>query len=465
MRRTVATVLRSSCLVLLGGLIPGGCVYPTPPLPWDLWEETLPDHREIPVEEKMERLEEHLFSRHVSPEGLLIYRRQDAPFDPDDPASYGNLADVAIWTGTLLGGVAFQYAETHDPVVRERLAKVVGGVSLLQAVTGKPGLLARSVAPTREPFEGEQERHRARQGAPPLERYRFRGDVSKDQYFGILFGYAVLFTAISPEAPGIAEIRSRAALDVARIADHIWENDLNIVGLDGEVTTFGELSGYMFGFPIGPNASLCLLSQKLAHRATGNPEYERRYRQLVELEYPEATWLNKFQIFGRTNHSNDVMATLALYSLFFLETDDRLRDIYRESHHRLWKIVIHESNLLFHGVRLAMGELEVPAEVERDVRESLKLFPVDFRMLEVDLTDHPAVDRGLFNERKGKARNRTAIPLHLRKTTSFTWKSSPFAITGNVGETGTRSVSGVDFYLVYWLYRHHDLLPSPIAAE
>ncbi len=458
MKLNLLIYLKLILIPLVGAL---GCVYPSPPIEWEKWKHTFPEHSSIPIETKIQKIEEHLVSRHLSPEGLLIYRRYDEPFDAENPRSYGNLADVPIWSGALLAAVSFKYAQTHAPEDLKLVHRVLDGLALLDDVTGKPGLLARSCAPTQEPFEHEQARHEARAGAPPYEKYRYRGDVSKDQYFGVLFGYSVLITAIDPEWKEFQELKQRAAPYVKSIADHIWSNDLCITDIDGEVTTFGELSGYMFGIPIGPNASLSLLSQKVAYAYTGEEEYQDRYLTLVKEKYPEATWLNKFQIFGRTNHSNDVMATMGLYSLKHLEDDDRLIAIYQKSYRRLWKLVLHEGNLFFNGAYHAICSEPFPEAVRDDLKYSLELFPDDLKMVEVDWREHPKITPGLFNERKGKLRNTHALPLHMRKISSFIWKSSPFAVLGNEGEKGGRTVSGVDFLLAYWLFRHHGLIPSP----
>ena len=444
-----------SFVLLLSTL--SSCVYPTGPIEWERWKTTFPEHSARPVEQKVAAIEAHLLERHLSPEGVLIYRREDRPFDAEDASSYTNLADTAMWTGCLVGAWAYKYGVTGDSADRDRLLRALGGMRLLQDVTGVPGLLSRSLAPAERVFETERPDQEWRPAAPPHTAYRYRGNVSKDQYFGAVFGYAAVTLALKLDASqGDREIHESVAGPMAAIADHIWSNGLAIVDVDGEQTRFGGLQGYIFGFPIGPNASLCLATQLLAWRLTGEDRFRSSYAELVDRGYPGATGTNKFQFLGVTNHNNDVMALMGLYVLAMLEDDPDLRRRYQESLRHEWRLVRHEGNLFYHNVYHAASGRELPPDARRDVELTARLFPTDLRLRRVDLRDHPLVVRSCFSGRKGVPRNRTALPLHLRKKSSFIWKSNPYALVGNTGG-GELIVSGVDYLLAYWMAAFHRL--------
>ncbi len=451
---------------LLASLALPACVYPTAPIDWDRWRASFPDHAAVPVEEKVARIEAHLIDRHLAPTGVLVYRRPDVPFDAGTPEGYTNLADEPIWTGCLVAAWAFKYSVTGDPADRELLLRALRGLEFLRRVTGKPGLLARGVAPAGITIEPRERPHQEwRPGAPGFEGWRYRGDVSKDQYFGALFGYTAttVMLDLRPDASDVETYRLVRDATTS-IADHIWENGLRIVDIDGETTRFGDLDGWYGPIPIGPNAEISLAWQLLAWRLTGEEQYRERYDELVDQDYPCATDFNKFQFLGRTNHNNDVMAAMGLYSLCVLETDPELLSTYRASLEDHWSVLRNEANLLYHAAYVAGCGKELPPGAAQDVSETLRLFPVDLRLRPVDITDHPAVERAFLDGRKGAPRNRTALPLHVRPISSFVWKSSPYALVGNGREGMT--ASGVDFLLGYWMSRRYGLVnESPEAGS
>ncbi|MBI4583366.1 MAG: hypothetical protein HY717_05015 [Planctomycetes bacterium] len=449
-----------AALLLLASLS-SSCIYPTGPIPWDRWRPTYPEHVKIPLAEKIGRIESHLRSRHLSPEGVLVYHRPDREFSPGEAGGYQNLADEAMWTGCLLAAFAFKYSITRTPADREAVLLVLKGLRLLHRVTGRSGLLARAIFPAALELPGEKPSQKWRSGAVPHSNYRYRGDVSKDQYFGVLFGYAVAATVLGIDAgSGDAELRELMAPEVAAIADHIWDNDLRIVDADGETTTFGNLRGFIAGVPIGPNADLCLGWQLLAARLNGAERFGRHYRSLLGRGYHEATACNKFQFLGLTNHNNDNMAMLGLYSLIALESDAGVKAVYQKSLRRLWGWVRHEGNLFFNLVDAARAGEAPPEQLRRDMAETFLLFPVDLRVRAVDLKGHPLVQPSCFRGRKGALRNQTALPLHLRSLSSFIWKSSPYALEADLDAKGDETYSGMDYLLVYWLARYHGLLPE-----
>jgi hypothetical protein len=439
---------RPALLVLTLSL--SGCITHPAPIPWERWRHTYPEVYYLPLAEKAQEIERNLLARHLSPEGLLVYSRPPTTFDASRPQSYGSLSDQAMWTGALLGAYAFKYRLSGDPADRELLLRILGGLELLEAVTGKPGLFARAVFPRSlgGELDADERRHPA---APPHDAYSYRGDVSKDQYFGVLFGYAAATVELGIGArSGDPELRRAMAGPVARIADHIWENGMRIVDVDGRMTTHGDLRGYILGVPIGPNAALSLGFQLLAARLTGEARFHERYRILVRRRYPEATRLVKFELFGKTNHNNDNMGLMGLYTLANLEADEATRRIYERSLKTLWSHIQNEGNAFFHLIYASRFLL--PEAAQFDVRENLRLFPTDLRQFPVDLRDRPEIELAVFENRFGLPKNRTALPLHLRCPGHFIWTLCPYQVVTPAGP-GTRSVSGADFLLAYWMAR------------
>ena len=422
------------------------------PIPWARWRPTYPDAYAEPLAEKAARIEHHLVARHFSPEGLLVYRRADAPFDAARADSYGRLSDQAMWTGALLAAWACKQAVTGAAVDRAQLVRALHGLRLLHDVTGTPGLLARAAYPAAlggQP-DADEERHPA---AAPHQGWHYRGDVSRDQYIGVLFGCATAAAALGIDAArGDAEIRDLLRTLVVPIADRIWEHGLRLVDVDGQTTRHGDLRGFVWGLPIGPNAALCLGVQRLAHRLSDAPRFGERYDELVRRRYPRALPWTNFELVGMTNHNNDNMAMLGLYTLVHLESGERLLRRYERSLATLWGFTRHEGNALFHLVYASRFAL--PPAARFDLCENLRLFPEDPRHLPVDLRGRPEVEPAWFRNRLGVAQNRTALPLHCRSRSNFVWTACPFQLVSEFVPPGL-CASGVDFLLAYWMMRRH----------
>src|SRR6266436_546982 len=83
------------------------------------------------MEEKARILERNLIDKHLA-DGLYVSMVPAGPAVPhtvDDP---GNVIHAGVWTGRYLAGVAYQYAATKDPKVREHGRDLLIGLRRLQ---------------------------------------------------------------------------------------------------------------------------------------------------------------------------------------------------------------------------------------------------------------------------------------------------------------------------------------------
>jgi hypothetical protein len=472
-------------------LIPGGCTSPGIVHPEKVPVQPIPARKLL---RKAEYFEKRILENHLSPEGLLIYKKaahapQKAPVPPRGQPAYGNLADGTIWTGCWVAAESLRYATTRDPSALAAAKRSLGALRLLHEITGKRGLLARhfSKDPGMDPasvYSGEW--HRARR---TYRDYIWRGDVSKDQYTGFLFGCGLAYLHLDDEA------RSTVRDLVRSVADHLLEHDLTIVDADGGRTRHGNLRGRICGVPIGVNALIDLAAFKLAAVSTRSKTYRRAYRRLLREGYPDITYWSKFQIFGKTNHNNDNMAFLMLYLLFRMERDPEVLDRLRKGMERTWCYIKDEQNALFNFIYLSAATPPVlcppgapccairppsaypshaarrisrrPSSCRKDLQaledgiRSLALFPERKRCFAVDLRNRPGMERAFFTSRKGIPKAKQALPMNLRTVSSFMWKSCPYALYGKLGARGETEYSGEDYLLAYWMGRYHGFIPPP----
>jgi len=230
------------------------------------WQDTNPP--KLSLKERAQAYQERLEDWHQMDDGLIRYRRW-AEGHAELPG-YGNLADGCFFLGIYLASQALRLAATGDPEAREQVLVSLHAMKLYAEVSGEPGLLARYFSPVKP----DDDRWRKSQTHPE---YFWRSDVSRDQYAGYIHGLGVTLAVVS--AP---EIRSQIAPLASAIADHLIENDLQIIDWDKKRTTYGDLRGRISGvIPNGVNALICLAIFKVAAESTGEQKYIDFYGKLV----------------------------------------------------------------------------------------------------------------------------------------------------------------------------------------
>jgi hypothetical protein len=134
------------------------------------------------------------------------------------PATMHGIGDSAIWTGTYLAAEALRLKATGAAAARARVKSLVATLHLWFNVSGAPGMLARFAAPAGAPQPvvlndlkcGSAWRVHCNvsyQGAA----YDYIGHISRDQYQGVLLGYALAYEALGPaDEPTRALIREDA---------------------------------------------------------------------------------------------------------------------------------------------------------------------------------------------------------------------------------------------------------------
>jgi len=438
-----------SALLLESGLLALSACRPAISLPFFRDDPSrLPPPRPIPSNkgvllEKALEHERQMGERHLSLEGLVIYRvREEGP-----PTL--SLADAAIWTGCYVAAEAFRWKVTGDPEARQRLMASLNALHLLHQVTGKSGLFARALR--RATGRTRQERGRWRQGKKPYQEYRWMGDVSVDQVDGVFFGYAIAFDLL--EEP---TVRAEIASTVAAVAEHLLDHRMKIIDVDGEETKHGDLGDGFFSEDL--NALIALMIMKVAHHATGNPRYAGVYHRLIRRKgyHLRAAARDKWwEYLLGTNHSDNNLAFLAFYPLLRLEQDPALRRTYRKGLRRAWQVVRVEANPFFTFIYQALTKGAEDEEIARAV-ETLYHFPGEKRNVRVDRSHRREICRSFWRDRHGRLQSCLPLPIQDRPADSFEWKENPYRLKG--GGDGLTLFAGVDYLLPYWMGRYYRFL-------
>jgi hypothetical protein len=389
-----------------------------------------------------------LVDRHLAPEGIVLYRVNLATLESDLAAgTYPDLADTPTFTGIWAATACTRAAvETTANGRREALAdagRALLGLDLLTRVTGTPGLLARGVR--RGPVLPDEARKTWLPGAEPLGEYRFRGDVSRDQYAnGLLFAVAAC-RDFYPERV------HRLAIDFATL---LLDSDFRLRDPDGRRTRFGDLSP---SADFGLNAISQLTSYAalaLAASLDPDPRFSRARDELRDRHRSLArSRTTNLRVLGITNHSNDMMAWhlySALVPLARRTRDPGLRDL-RHGLHRTWLRVRGDGNAYFAALFCRIEPESCDRASLREARDQLARFPLEKRRV-ASAPELLALPRSLLPGRKFASTARDRVPIELRVPTSFEWKSSPYRLERGPAQPEIE-YTGLDYLAAYWTLR------------
>ena len=403
---------------------------------------------DVALKEKADRFRDALADRHVSPEGMVLYRVDLATLEEDlDRGRYPDLADTPTFTGLWAATACVRVDVETDPARRRRAEadadRAMKGLVFLMDVTGTRGLLARGARRNGPWNEGTGKKWLP--GGPGYEDYAFRGDVSVDQYANGLL-------------PAAWECRhddrKRSRRLVIDFATHLLENDLRIIDADGVRTKYGNL-GPSSGYGFNSIAQLTAYAT-FALAARFDPDdarwSERRDQLRDRLRMVARSSTTNVRILGVTNHSNDLMAWNLYRVLIPLarETNDPALPDLRYGMHRAWLRVREDENPYFTAVFCSVEPSSCDRKALANARDTLARFPLEKRKLTPDsaLEDLP---RRWIPDRKGRRQARSVVPIEIRPPSSLEWKSSPYRVTGTTNET--IEYTGVDFLAAYWLLR------------
>jgi hypothetical protein len=398
-----------------------------------------------PLAAKAARFRDALVERHLTREGVLLYEVSLRSVARDlEQGTYPMLADMPTHTGILAAALCLQAELGATPEqARADAERALGGLQLLMDVTGVPGLLARSV---RRDAGQDVSGLRGRwfTGGPGFENYRWRGDVSVDQYANGLLPAAAACARLFPK---------QSARLVRHFAQHLEQHDMRLVDPDGRTTRYGNLSrfsglGFNSIFQLAGYAAYALTAE-----LDGDPVAAARRDELRDRQRVVARGrVTNLKVFGITNPSNEMMAFhlyRVLIPLARRSSDPALADL-RHGLARAWLRVRSDRNPYFTALFCALEPVDCDAAALADARRILEAFPLEKRRVAppAALQELP---RSWLPGRKLRRMARSWVPIELRPSSSFEWKSSPYRLDYTVDPDSEHT--GVDFMAAYWTLR------------
>ena len=447
---------------------------------------------------------------HLMPSGGVM----SAIFTADDyaqVASYGGERDPAIWTGAYLAAEALRYMTTGAPDAREQMTATLEVLHRWWNLPGDPGYLARFAAPADSPPEvlatlpaNDAEVHRDRLYEGAL--WHWRGDVSRDQYQGVMLGYSLAYQASND--PRLREMIRTDVVEFAEQLMRVEERNVAVIVngtrsvvklelenviystsdmVDGRPTLEIDLGsqeveghGLLVFWPnpseflrqlpglwwlpdieLPSQAVQLAAAFRVALQVTeGVAGYEQR-RQAIAAYYDRrfGDWLDIASNWENTNDCGDSyhglnIAFLPLFNWARLETNPVRRRLIQEDvlETRLWPAVEAHKNVLFafiYASQAAFGA-DVAPVIARHVEQLRGFPPAPNQAVSVDL-------RGLYPEDQNcPGLSAVAVDVAERARATFTWERQPWKLQDP--GVSNRLYGGVDYLLAYWMGRYFGFL-------
>ncbi|MEK7691448.1 MAG: hypothetical protein AAB425_10560, partial [Bdellovibrionota bacterium] len=188
---------------------------------------------------------------------------------------YGGDGDGAIWTGTYLAMLAYKWTATgrSDAEVETQMLDALSTVETLFAVSGQKGLLARSFAPPGSNISLDDGNgiHVNADDAVAYPGYRWTGNISRDQYSGIIWGLYTIERLVGDHLPGVRDRVTKLIVDFVTV---LIDNGYKMPREEGK----GSLSFK----PILPGQAIYVLAYvRYALQLTGDSYFADAYSRLV----------------------------------------------------------------------------------------------------------------------------------------------------------------------------------------
>jgi hypothetical protein len=353
-----------------------------------------------------------------------------------------------LWTAIYVTAECFRFAVTHSPEALRNARSSLAALLRLESITAIPGFPARALIQRGDYRAPEGEWHWTSDGE-----WEWKGDTSSDELVGHFLAYAVAYDLL-PDESDRAAIRQAAG----RIAGHLLDHGLELVGFGGRVTRWGKYSPAYFQTAEGKEDealnSLELLSHlRVAYHTTGEPRFLNAYHELIQKRgYLENVMRGYCEASHEVNYSDEELAFLSFYPLLKYEDEPALRSRFQAALAFLWRSCEAERNPLWNFIYAAStGATDYDAP---EALETLERIPLDTISWTVKNSQRVDLPRAPSSDRFRENQSLRALPPNERGV--MKWNGNPFQL--DCLSDGRSEDEGAFFLLPYWLGRFHKLL-------
>lgn len=428
----------------------------------------------------------------------------------DDVASWDTGENDGLWSALYMGAEAYRWAVTKDPAALEMLKLLLDSEERRMEITGTPGIFTRQFIPSGVP--GIACPTDPKQYAPDAKKvsnhwvrvtsdgclentdpttfewkkssvcglgkyagWCFLDNVSEDEYAGHMFALGAVAKLV--DDPGV---QTKVKGLLAKVGDHMIENELTFVDWDGKVTEHGKIwAGTFFG---GYNAAMSLSFMKTIALATGIQKYEAFYQDCLLQRSGEKTCINHLgattkpyedvlspvglNLGCKANWNNYSMYMLSLHGLLWGEHDPVVRQKAQAVlEGEMWnppgyaRPLSEQNNGFFdfiYAAGKAIGPNDPPATkaVENGIC-MLRQFPAHKVPADIACPASSCVE--VCKDRFDKPMTDYPRPIAERCLGRFVWWGSPYSTSPCTAEP--RHVnSPADYLVAYWMGRYYGFI-------
>ncbi|MBK1721619.1 hypothetical protein [Thiocystis violacea] len=442
--------------------------------------------------------------------GVMATQFADATLS--EPLYYGGKRDSAIWTGTYLATEALHAMATGAPDAARWMDETIRTLHRWWNIPGDPGYLARYAAPADSPAPiqailsaDEPEVHRDVLYENQL--WHWRGNISRDQYQGVMLGYSFAYEAT--RSPALRELIRQ---DVVEFVEQLMRSESRpvkvIIGNSvsnrnvripyavfstadspgggtpaltlqlspfeaaGEGVLFflpnaADLVRQLPGFSAFPNLyqptqaiQLGAMFNIALQVTEGVPEYAAR-RQAIAQHYAAHAdeWMDIAARWRNTNSCADGyfglnIGFMPLYSWIRLETDPvrkgRLqREVLRDA---MWASVKDDKNVFFAFIYASQAPAEDNVQFVADFHaDQLARFP------SAPNRSEPRDLSGIYSQSSScPGISAVAVNVDERVPSTFVWERHPWKLQD--AGTPNQVYGGVDYLMAYWMGRYYGFI-------
>ncbi len=410
---------------------------------------TLVEFTEMSLAEKAAYFEDHIRKYNVR-EGYILGRVHLENGD----LSTGSVQitdNDGLWTSKYVVSQCLRYAVTGEEQALLNARESQKAMLKLEKLTGIPGFTARAYRrPGEDRFgNGHSEWRKAKDEKSELE---WRGETSSDEMVGHFYAaswYCDLCATV--------EEKQEIAASIAAIADHMIENEFQLIDATGEPTTWAHWhpddlnNDDRWTWEKGTNSLELLAFMRVTHHLTNDEKYLDIYYKLIKkYHYAMNTVLYKLHD-NHACHIDDRLGFFSIQMLLRYETDPALRKYYLmglRQHFEDQRIERNPSwNIIFGSLTGGFCDLE-------NAVRTLQEYPLDCINYKVCNSERPDVVKDdsplAFG---GGVQAKDALPADER--TYGRLGSNAFVLNGG---NNTSSHAPTDWLLPYWMARYYKMI-------
>lgn len=348
-------------------------------------------------------------------------------------------------------------------------------LEVLVNVTGVAWLPARSVIRVGDPIYSGGTWH----NSTTMPGLSWKGDTSSDEVVGHMYAYPIFHDLVAADAdaqnPGQA-YGARAANLVVGIARYILDNDLYLIDVTGQPTTWGfwnpeRLNALEWFEEQGVNSAQIIAFLLSAYRFSGNATLLEAAQSLVHNAGYGTNVVNtlitepsQMTYFDQTN-------TWPAYFTYLFSNQTLINRQMRLTWERTLDATRAQRNALFIIMYGAAGGAQFTTALLRDALWCLRSWPVSqitwpFNNLERrDYTLNRDFHDAPLDGADGPRQATTVFAYE--ETVPQRWEASPFALLGSdLNAGGQTELEGTPFLHAYWMARFYQfLLPESPSSR